>query len=256
MNYFSYLLKLKFYLGTKAAFRVFYDKCIKKGDISVPFIKYRFKLRHDDFADNQIFNYVILRKCYWGIADKNKISRIIDLGAHMGLSAVSFLSEYPHAELIAVEPDPDNFKVLVENTMPYNFPTKRVHCYNTAVYNQETELFLTDPSSGSHGFQIVQEKSKETDKTIRTVTVNGLLKKHGWDYVDIVKINIEGAEKELFESNTEWLIRTKFLIVETHDRIKNGCTKSLFKALDGYQYKMRILEQNLIFTLFYSKSFD
>lgn len=215
----------------------------------MPFIVHPFKLRHDDFADNQIFNYVVLRKCYWGIADRNEVYRIIDLGAHMGLSAVSFLSEYPNAELIVVEPDLGNFNVLVENTTPYNSPIERVYCYNTAVYGEETELFLTDPKSGSHGFQMAEESSNESSKAMQAVTVNGLLKKHGWDEVDIVKINIEGAEKELFENNTEWIARTKCLVVETHDRFKDGCTKSLFKALEKYPYKVRIVEQNLIITL-------
>lgn len=248
MNYLGYFFKLKFYLGTKTAIRVFYSKCIRKDLIRVPFIIYPFRLRHDDFADNQIFNYVILRRCYWGIANKNEVRRIIDLGSHIGLSAVSFLSEYPDAELLAVEPDSDNFSLLVENTTLYNSGTRRVHCYNSAVYSEVTDLFLTDPKSGSHGFQMVAQSSGESSKVMRTVTVNDLLKKHGWNNVDIIKINIEGAEKELFESNTEWLARTKYLIVETHDRFKDDCTKSLFKALERYSYKMRILEQNLIIT--------
>lgn len=249
MNYLGYFLKLKFYLGTRTAIRVFNNKCIRKGPVKVPFIKHPFKLRHQDFADNQIFNYVILRKCYWGIADANEVIRIIDLGAHIGLSAISFLSEYPKAELIVVEPDPDNFSVLIENTLPYNLPVQRVHYYNSAVYGQETDLFLIDPKSGSHGFQTTEEHVGEDKKIVRTVTVNGLLEKHGWNRVNIIKINIEGAEKELFESNTEWITQTKYLIVETHDRFKDDCTKSLFKALEKYSYKMRILEQNLIIVL-------
>lgn len=250
MNYFGYFLKLKFYLGTRTALRVFYDKCIKKGSIRVPFIEHPFKICHNDFADNQIFNYVILRKCYWGIGDKKEVHRIIDLGAHIGLSAISFLSEYPNAELLVVEPDPDNFKMLVENTSLYNSQKERVYHYNTAVYGQETELFLRNPKTGSHGFQMSEENIDGKGKAASVVTINGLLERHKWNKVDIIKINIEGAEKELFESNTEWIAHTKCLIVETHDRFKDDCTKSLFNALKNYSYQMRILEQNLIFSLY------
>ncbi|MBX2963396.1 MAG: FkbM family methyltransferase [Cyclobacteriaceae bacterium] len=250
MNYLGYFLKLKFYLGTRTALRVFYHKCIRKEDICVPFITHPFKIRYHDFADNQIFNYVILRRCYMGIADKNEVSRIMDLGAHIGLSAISFLSEYLNAEVLVVEPDPGNYKLLVENTSSYNSSKVRVYHYNTAIYADETEMLLHDPQTGTHGFQILEKNSYDQGRVVKAVTINNLLDRHGWDQVDIIKINIEGAEKELFERNTEWIARTKCLIVETHDRFKDGASKSVFRALEKFPYKMRILEQNLIFTLF------
>jgi FkbM family methyltransferase len=245
----SYFFKLKFYLGTLTAIRVYLDKCIRKTKLSVPFIRYPFRIRYHDSADNQIFNEVILKRSYFGIGTKGEVLRIVDLGGNIGLSAISFLSEYPKAQVAVVEPDLDNFKLLQENTKPYNEHEMRVHHFNTAIYNREAELFFEDPQVGSHGYRVSESKGVNYKSIIQTLTVNNLLDKLGWDKVDIIKIDIEGAEKELFESNTDWIGRTRYLIIETHDRFKNDSTKTVFHTLENFSYKMKVLNQNLIFKL-------
>ncbi len=241
-------MKLKFYLGTRTALAVYVDKCIRKKAIQVPFIKFPFLIRYNDFADDQIFNEVILKQSYTGIeVNKNSVFRILDLGANMGLATVSFLSEYPTAEVAVVEPDADNFKLLMENTKPYNNPVNRVHYFNKAVYSHETDLYIEDLSIGSHGYRMAESASPTQKGKIEAITINWLLDQLGWDRVDIVKVDIEGAEKELFEANTEWLARTRYLIVETHDRFKKDSTKALFRALENKDYKMKIWNRNLLF---------
>ena len=51
---------------------------------------------------------------------------------------------------------------------------------------------------------------------------------------DILKIDIEGAEMELFASNTEWLNKVRYMIIETHDKIGREITKRVFKTLNDY----------------------
>lgn len=251
----SYFFKLKFYLGTLSAFRVFWCQCITKGAIRVSFISHPFKIRSDDFADGQIFNEVILKRSYQGVADKQKTHRIIDLGSNIGLSVISFLSEYPNAELVAVEPDVDNFKLLKENTRPYNVHKKRVHYFNNAVYDREAELYIEDPQVGTHGFRVAEEPGTRQKGRVRSITVNNLLDRLGWNGVDIIKIDIEGAERELFKNNTGWIGRTRYLIVETHDRFKEDCTKAVFQALEKYSYTMRVWNQNMLFSFKKSKEY-
>ena len=245
----GYFFKLKFYLGTQTALRVFWDKCIIKRRIKVPFINYPFKIRYNDFADDQIFNEVILKRSYQGLSQKHTVNRILDLGSNIGLSAISFLSEYPNAEIAVMEPDQDNYKMLQENTKSYNESKKRVHYFNAAVYNRETELFIDNPNVGSHGFRMAETRGRDDKASVQAVTINNLLTQLGWDQVDIIKVDIEGAEKELFSSNTEWIGRARYLIVETHDRFKPDCTKTVFKALENYAYQMKVWNQNMLFSL-------
>jgi len=244
----NYLFKLKFYLGTIAALRVYTDKCIRKVLIKVPGIKHPFRIRYDNFADDQIFNEVILKRSYWGIGNKDKTKRILDIGSNIGLSVISFLSEYPSAELVAVEPESENFKLLEENILPYIREDRTLYAIQKAVYSVDRELILRDSGTGSHGFRTVENGNEGRIGMIQAISINSLLNQLGWSTVDIIKIDIEGAEKELFESNTEWIGRTRYLIVETHDRFKDDSTKAVFHALEKYPYKMRVWNQNMLFS--------
>lgn len=58
-----------------------------------------------------------------------------------------------------------------------------------------------------------------------------------WETIDILKIDIEGAEKQLFESNYEnWLPKTKIIMVETHDRMIPKCSYTVMKTINDYNF--------------------
>ena len=44
---------------------------------------------------------------------------IIDAGANTGMASVYFAKWYPHAKIVAIEPDPHNFELLQRNTSRY-----------------------------------------------------------------------------------------------------------------------------------------
>ena len=82
---------------------------------------------------------------------------------------------------------------------------------------------------------------------VLTINIDEILNQNNWDIVDIVKIDVEGAEKELFDSNFErWIPRTKCIIIELHDRMKKGCSKSFFKAISKYNFSCELRGENLI----------
>lgn len=245
-------MKLKHYLGFKTAVNVFFQKMIVVGPITVPFLLYPFQLRKNDFADNQIFNEIILKRSYSGlIKEKTEVSRIIDLGANIGLSAASFLSEYPDSEVVLVEPDDSNFTLLLNNMNKYNTNKKRAHFFHTAIYNKTKELELIDSNTGSHGYRVIESGKSSSNKTlISPVTIPDILELMNWERVNLIKIDIEGAEKELFERNNYWIGKTDFIVVETHDRFKPDSTKAVFNAMSQYEYKMSIRNQNILFEIF------
>lgn len=247
-----YFLKLKFYLGFTSAIHVYFNKVILKSKLSVPFLKHKITIRHNDFADNQTFNEVILKGCYRNLlSNKSSVTRIVDLGSNIGLSAASFLSEYPNASIVVVEPEKDNVLVLNENLQPYIDEGRTVFKFNSPVYSKEVVLNLFDSLKGSHGFRVSENlESSNSLQTMDSVTINGILEKVGWDSIDIIKIDIEGAEFELLQENIEWIQKTKYLIIETHDRFKKGSTKQLFKSLEPFNYMVQIINENF-FIKFY-----
>jgi len=53
------------------------------------------------------------------------------------------------------------------------------------------------------------------------------------DYIDLLKIDIEGSEKEVFEA-CDWQDRLDSIVIELHDRFKPGCSQVVNRALQGF----------------------
>jgi len=108
-------------------------------------------------------------------------------------------------------------------------------------------LLIDDCDSGNWGFQ-VKEVNYSNEKTIRGLSLLYLMKKYNFNKIDILKIDIEGSEKELFETNyNNWLPKTRMLFIETHDRLREGASKSVFDAFSKYKYSMIKKDENYIF---------
>jgi FkbM family methyltransferase len=239
----NYFFKLKYYLGTSNAIQLFWNKIIKSKRVSVNFIAYPFVIRHHDFADWQIFNEVILKRAYMGLLnDKDAKLNIIDLGGNIGLASISFLSEFINCNVITVEPEKRNFDLLLQNVAPYN----RCIAINAAVSPKNGELFVYDSLTGSHGFRTSGVINKNTISSVRAISINEIIKTYKLDRIDILKIDIEGAEFELFSENTEWLNIVDLMVIETHDKFGLETTKKVFKTLETYQYTAKVVNNNIV----------
>jgi hypothetical protein len=76
------------------------------------------------------------------------------------------------------------------------------------------------------------------------------MRQHQCEKIDILKIDIEGSEKELFESDYEtWLPKVTTLIIELHDRMREGSSLSFFRALTKYNFRLAVKGENLICTI-------
>ena len=172
---------------------------------------------------------------------------IIDAGANIGLAAIYFTNLFPKAEIISIEPESANFQLLKENTTRYS----NVKLLNMALSSEsDLELIVDNVGLGHSGFITteVSNASEIAKNKIQTISIERLLAESEFDELDIVKIDIEGHEKEVFELNAEkWLPKTKCLIIELHDNMKKGCSTSLFKAITRHNFSMEISGENLVF---------
>jgi FkbM family methyltransferase len=106
------------------------------------------------------------------------------------------------------------------------------------IWNRNTYLEILDNGYGNWGF-MTNEVDHSTDKTISAISIDQIMKDYDIEQIDICKINIEGSEKDLFEKNYEqWVPKTKAIIIELHDRMKEGCSKSFFKAMVNYDFDL------------------
>jgi len=163
---------------------------------------------------------------------------IIDAGAHIGFVSILFANRWPDARIIAIEPEPENFALLQRNTAPY----ERIVPIHAALWSDNGVVSLVDPGLGSVGFRtqnVEPNAPSGAGYPVPAVTVDRLMEAHGMERVDVLKMDIEGAEKEVFATSSKWINSVGVLIAELHDRYKPGCQDSFFRATEGFESRFR-----------------
>jgi FkbM family methyltransferase len=186
-------------------------------------------------TDVDLFSDVFLEKDFsLGFLDLHP-QTIIDAGANVGYTSIFFTIAYPHAKIFAIEPEESNFEMLRRNVKYF----RNIIPINAALWNKKEELQILDPGKGKWGFQTIKSNEEKKSGKVNTITVDRLIDLHKINTIDVFKINIEGAEKELFSSNFEWLVKTNVIIIELHDRFRDGCTKELNNATKAYKFSRK-----------------
>jgi len=156
---------------------------------------------------------------------------IVDAGAHIGMASISFACRYPRATIIAVEPEPSNFAVLLRNVAPY----KKIVPVKAALWKEDGEVCLGASDVHPKGaFQIVEHGQIQ----VRAVTVRTLMRELRIPSIDLLKLDIEGAEKEVFES-CDWIESVRTIALELHDRVKPGCRAAVQAAARSFRFEDR-----------------
>jgi FkbM family methyltransferase len=160
-------------------------------------------------------------------------SFIIDAGANIGFASVFFAKKYPDAQIFSIEPDAQNFEILLKNTAPY----PNVRCLRGAVWPVESRLAITNPNQGNPAAYTVRPVEPSPSDSLSAFTPLSLLRLAKRDHIDLFKIDIEGGELELFSSGCEeWLSRTSVLLVELHDLQRPGCGQAFFQSICGRRF--------------------
>ena len=148
---------------------------------------------------------------YFVAAVKAEPDLIIDLGANTGLAARWFLERFPTARVVSVEPEPGNIATLRDNLASYG---DRATVIAAAIGGWSRRMALTT-NGGEFAFSITEPKSPTDKGQVDVVTMDRVLA-NLHDSVDLLKVDIEGAEKELFSSCSSWLGRVQLASVECH----------------------------------------
>jgi FkbM family methyltransferase len=191
--------------------------------------------------DNYTFKEVFLDKNYelGDIFKKRYELIIVDAGANIGMSTVFFKNRYPNSSVFCIEPESKNYSLLLKNIR--NYPG--IKPYHSAIWNNSGNVTIINPEAGKRSFIVAEEENSE----IKALTIPELMKENDLSTIDILKIDIEGAEKELFSENYHsWLSKTKCIIIEIHDNIQSGCSKNFFRAISQFNFSCHIQGENLV----------
>lgn len=166
---------------------------------------------------------------------------IVDCGANIGFASIYFAKLFPDAKIIAIEPEPSNFEMLKKNTANYS----NITCINNGIWTKKTSLEIVDQGIGEWAFA-VKECQEETQGAIPAIGIYDIIQEYKLSSIDILKIDIEGSEKEVFtENNGLWLGKIKILVTELHDRMKQGTANAFYNAINTSRYRMEINGENI-----------
>ena len=140
---------------------------------------------------------------------------IIDAGANIGTSACWFALEFPNAHIVAFEPDPANFELLVANTAGLDVETHKV-----AIGPRDGRVRLVDPGEGEWGYRTAEADDGQVPMIALARVV---AEKQAAGFTPFIcKIDIEGGEAELFTPPTDWIDLFPLMLVELHDWLIPG----------------------------------
>jgi len=219
--------------GARGVLDAFRAKCglsnslirVKRENVTFPFhLRYR---SSDISTYDQIFSSDSYR-----FRTKRHPEVILDAGANVGLASIYFANRYPDAKIFAVEPEKENFQLLRRNVTPY----PNVVPIEAALWGDNGDITLIDPGHGNWGFMTQgTEKTECRSYRVRGITVAKLMERYSISKIDILKMDIEGSEKEVFETAASWIDSVDSVVVELHEDLRAGCTQSFRNATKGFE---------------------
>jgi FkbM family methyltransferase len=179
---------------------------------------------------------------YYSAPGSAKRKLILDLGANVGISAVFYSLEYPESKIVCVEPASANLPLLELNTRLMS----GVEVLHAAVGPSAGTIKLFDPGVGNNAFRTFGSENQVLEE-VSVVTVENLVRESPDFDPFLVKIDIEGAEKQLFSSNTNWIDVFKVIVIETHDWMLPGeaISSNLLREIGGKNRDLVFRGENL-----------
>ncbi len=180
-------------------------------------------------SDLEVFREVFYRREF-EIGPLETPRYIIDAGANAGFSTAYFALEYPDARILAVELEPSNFRQLIRNAKGLT----NVVPIQAGLWGSPGRLRIVDSGKGKWAYSAAPADAIDDgsdDRTVQSVTVSQLMEQLGAERIGILKLDIEGGEREVLRDSALWIDRVDCLIVELHDRLVEGCTTAFEHAL-------------------------
>ncbi|HEX8531606.1 MAG TPA: FkbM family methyltransferase [Cytophagales bacterium] len=184
-------------------------------------------LRHHT-SDYKVYNQVLLEKEYKELADcvsrhvpGESVRYVLDAGGNIGLTTLYLKKRFPRARVVTIEPDAKNFSLLQRNVHLNRL--EGVSFLKAGLWGKAEVLDIDrgfrDGKEWSVALTAAGEGRGEA-AGLPGVTVEDVLRRYGFSHLDVLKIDIEGAERFVFADNghvRRFLAKVRFIAIEIHD---------------------------------------
>ena len=183
----------------------------------------------DDHTQLLAFKEVFLDEDY-KVSQEVPPNVVVDLGSNVGASLIYFRLRYPQARLIGVEADPVTFARLRCNVSQF----RGIEVVNAAVARESgITSFLRYPGSSWANSLIPLWGPTEATVSVKATSLDDLFDNYNLMSVDLLKIDIEGAEWQVLPSFRQ-LDKVRTIIGEVH-RIDKEAPTQLLECLDDFR---------------------
>jgi len=173
------------------------------------------------------------------------LRRIVDLGANIGITAAHNALLHPHAEILAIELDPDNAAIARRNT---SWAGERVVVHEAAVWPTDGTVVYSREPGHEFAFRVLEETADASaGPAARAVSMATVLADvPEGERVDFVKMDIEGVEASLLSGEAaRWTARVDAIALQVHDPYSLAdCARDL-RAL-GFSPRVDVRRTNFI----------
>lgn len=212
------------------------------GDVSVSIRKLDRRFFFRGAADKGVMSHFFTRGYRIRENSTDKVKFIIDAGANIGDETVRFRFFHPNAIIVGLEPAEDNFRLLQRNVQH----DPHIIAFRKGLWSKECRLRVI-PGPTNEAFRVVEVPNTEESYDVLGTTVHAIMRDFGVSEVDILKMDIEGAEYQVFSENSEsWMSKVKVYIFECPDNDRRGTTFAIFKALSKLNYNCFVHGENFV----------
>lgn len=172
---------------------------------------------------------------------------IIDGGANIGLTSIWFKTVLPTARIVAVEPDRESYRMLLRNLADLQGCSPM----EAGLWGVPGTLTLVNPEAEPWERSFAEGRAEPGGPEaagVPAVTLGGLVASNRpFDFL-IVKLDVEGAEGNIFAHDKGWLDEADLVIVETHDRLRpgEGIARSVLGELAARSFDLLICGDNIV----------
>lgn len=203
----------------------------------------RIQIRKRPSSDSSVFLQINVFKEYLPVVrvyQENFINNdeycmnIIDAGSNIGLTSLFFLDHFKNTAIICIEPERENFKTLEFNLINNN--NCKIVKINGAIWSSDTKIKIVNDFRHKSDWSFRVEETEDVNG-IQAYSINQLVKNNNIKVIDILKIDIEGSEKQIFtsmESNLDFLKITKCIALEIHDEF--NCRDAIYEVLSNFGF--------------------
>jgi FkbM family methyltransferase len=200
--------------------------------INVPGIGNTLSLRKNG-SDKAVFEQVFLDGDY-DLDLSFAPGTIIDAGANIGLFSALMKNRFPQARFFCIEPDEANCHQLRKNLAGYS----QVDILCAALWKETTTLKIVNRFKDNPSAYSVAE---DPEGLVEAIRIDQIMQRYELKRIDLLKIDIEGAESTVFSENyAQWLPKVRMIVIELHDWLQAGCSSPFFEAVQktfsNYRY--------------------